>query len=153
MINTTNLSRLVIENITIDGGSENEFKSTSNGGILFITNGTKVYLNENATLCNSELNKGLNGGGVRMQDGALSYLYINGGEIRNCVAKDNNNNTGYGGAISAKNGDITMNSGLITECTAEGGGGAVVVEKNMYMNGGTITDHHRKQCDQVWRRH
>ena len=139
MINTTNLSRLVIESITVDGGSENGFKSNSNGGILFITNGTKVYLNENATLCNSELNKGCNGGAVRMQDGALSYLYINGGEIKNCVAKDNNNNTGYGGAISAKNGDITMNSGLITECIAEGGGGAVVVEKNMYMNGGTIT--------------
>ncbi|MBR3240348.1 MAG: Cna B-type domain-containing protein [Oscillospiraceae bacterium] len=139
MIHTDKMSRLVIENITIDGGSENGYKSTSNGGILFVTNGTSVYLNENATLCNSELNEGFNGGGIRMQDGALSYLYINGAEIRNCVAKDNGKNTGYGGGISAKNGNITMNSGLITECYAASGGGAAVVEQNMYMNGGTIT--------------
>ena len=131
MIDTTNMSKLTIENITIDGGSENGWKSTAKGGIMYLTGGTQVYLEQNATLCNSN-SQGYNGAGIRMEGSNNSKLFIDGAVIRNCVC------TVYGGAISGKNGDITMNSGLITECSAAYGAG-IVVERHMDMNGGTIT--------------
>ncbi|MBR3314016.1 MAG: Cna B-type domain-containing protein [Atopobiaceae bacterium] len=136
MIDAAKMSSLTIENITIDGGSKEGWKSTAAGGIIFVAEGTQVHLNQNATLCNSDA-QGYYGAGIRMQDSNANQLYINGAVIRNCVT------TQYGGGISNKTGNIIMTDGLITECSAAYGG-AVIVEGRMDMSGGTITANEAK---------
>ena len=135
MIDTTNMSRLVIENITVDGGSENSYKSNTAGGIISINGGTEVNLKENTLLCNSNAGT-YNGAGISMASNNGNKLIINGAEISNCVS------TAFGGGIWAIKGTITMNSGRITECLAQNGGGIYLdTDASMTMSGGSITEN------------
>ena len=135
MINTNNMSRLAIENITIDGGSENGWKSSDYGGIIYLTGGTAVYLNQNTILRNSD-SQGKHGAAVYMSDNASNRLEVNGADIEKCV------NTASGGGICAINGTISMTDGQITGCSAKSGGGIFLENKaslSMSMSGGSIT--------------
>ena len=132
MINTDKMSRLVIENITIDAASDRSFPSSENGGIVRIQGSTQVYLNENAILCNSNVG-GKNGGAVYMDDDN-GHLYINGAGISNCAS------TMSGGGICVVRGTITMSDGAITECSAKSGGGIYLdTNASLTMSGGSIT--------------
>ena len=119
----TNMS---LQNIVLDGGSENGVTETANTRIISaVTAETKINIGRNATLQNSTITG--SGGGVYLNNGA--QLYISGGSIRNCSATN-------GGAvyIDASAGTMVMTAGsTITRCTATENGGGV------YFNKGTVT--------------
>ncbi|MBQ6493125.1 MAG: InlB B-repeat-containing protein [Erysipelotrichaceae bacterium] len=159
---------LLLENIIIDGGSENGITSSSSTRCLWIgdsnnSNGAQVVtLGENAILQNAKVNGG-DGGCVNLDKGSF---VINGGTIRNCsTTKDgggvfvNNGGTltlsagniyqcscpsGSGGGVRIKAGKFLMTGGTIRECSAVNGGGVYIAGNNNYymnMSGGSIINN------------
>ena len=118
-------TNLILQNIVVDGGSENDVTETENTRIIHAaTADTKISIGRNATLQNGSTTG--DGGAVYLNNGA--QLYISGGSIRNCSAAD-------GGAvyIDGIGGTMVMSAGsTITKCTATENGGGV------YFNNGIV---------------
>jgi len=121
---------LVLENIVIDGGTENGIAVTGSTRCMWIDNDfCTVTLGENAVLQNGHVKTDTDGGGVYVNKGAFE---IKGGTIRNCTARD-------GGGVYLNNGSITLTAGSIYQCTASGSGGGVRTKSGSFsMSGGTI---------------
>lgn len=128
---------IVFDDIIIDGGSEDGLVATDQGGILYMKSSAAITatIGKGALLCNSYTSNTA-GGAIRMQEGDSMVLNLY-GAIENCAVTRTGEN--YGGAISVRRGIFNMYSGSsITGCSAKLGG-AVRVDTNMYMYGGTIT--------------
>ena len=137
MVNLGNNNKLILNDVTLDGG--HQAANNAEGAILRIwaTAGTtpEVILNSGATLQNgSTANKA--GGAVYLKDAACVFTMNAGSQIKDCSAGTSN-----GGAVAVNNGTFTMNAGSsITGCSAANGGGVYVTNSGaINMNGGTIT--------------
>ena len=120
---------LILENIVIDGGTENGVTVNSSTRCMWIDNeNCTVTLGENAVLQNGHVNTSNDGGGVYVNKGALK---ISGGVIRNCTAKD-------GGGVYMNNGSVTLTAGSIYQCSAITGGGVRIKSGSFMMSGGTV---------------
>ena len=150
---------LNIENIVIDGGTENGVAVSNSTRCMYINDAScTVTLGEDAVLQNGQVNGSNNGGGVFIENGKLN---INGCIIRNCAAGKEGGGvylnygsvtltaggiyqcsaTGCGGGVRTKNGIFTMTGGTIQDCSADKGGGAYLagnINYPMYMSGGSI---------------
>ena len=155
---------LILENIVIDGGTENGVTVNSSTRCMWIEHDNcTVTLGENAVLQNGKVNdKNNGGGGVNLQNGTLN---IKGGVIRNCstTTKDgggvyvkNNGvlsleagsiyqcsaNSGSGGGVRMQGGSFTMTGGTINGCSAINGGGVYLGDGNVLnMSGGSIINN------------
>ncbi len=122
---------LILENIIIDGGTENGIAVSGSTRCMWIDNSScTVTLGENAVLQNGHVNTSNDGGGVYVKTGALK---ISGGVIRNCAARN-------GGGVYKQGGQVlTLEAGSIYQCTATGKGGGVYLNGGSFnMSGGTI---------------
>jgi len=121
---------LNLENIIIDGGTENGVAATANTRCIYINHADcTVTLGENAVLQNGKVTGSNNGGGVCINDG---QFIIEGGVIRNCEAND-------GGGVYLNNGSLTLTAGSIYQCTARASGGGVRARNGSFtMSGGSI---------------
>ncbi len=122
---------LILENIVIDGGTENGVAVNSSTRCMRIDNSScTVTLGENAVLQNGHVDTSYDGGGVYVKTGALK---ISGGVIRNCAARN-------GGGVYKQGGQVlTLEAGSIYQCTATGKGGGVYLNGGSFnMSGGTI---------------
>ena len=129
---------LTFDRIILDGGynvkNGSGYTSSEQGGIVYMTGGSHVTIEKDATLQNSYTTQTA-GGAVRMQEGNTTQLDFY-GTITNCGVINSNEN--YGGGISARRGVFNMYPGSsITGCSAQKGGG-VRVDATMNMSGGTI---------------
>ena len=119
-------TNLILQNIVLDGGSENGVTETEHTHIIYAdTAETRISIARNATLQNADTTG--NGGAVYLNNGA--QLYLSGGSIRNCSAAN-------GGAVylDGSAGTMVMSAGsTITKCSATGNGGGV------YFNNGIET--------------
>ena len=155
---------LILENIVIDGGTENGVTVNSSTRCMWIEHDNcTVTLGENTVLQNGKVNdKNNGGGGVNLQNGTLN---IKGGVIRNCstTTKDgggvyvkNNGvlnleagsiyqcsaNSGSGGGVRMQGGSFTMTGGTINGCSAINGGGVYLGGGNVLnMSGGSIINN------------
>ena len=124
-------TEVMLENIILDGGSENGITAGDTTRLLDINSKTKtVTLGENAILQNARMT--LNGAGAFVNEG---YFKVKGGTIRNCEAK-------YGGGIYIYNQNYSaeLEAGSIYRCRAtENGGGVYVKNGRFTMSGGTIS--------------
>ena len=120
---------LNLENIVIDGGTENGVNVTNSTRCMYINEANcTVTIGENAVLQNGKVSSGNNGGGIFLNNGTLT---INGGTIRNCAAGD-------GGGVFLQNGSVTLKAGSIYQCSAGTGGGVRTKNGTFTMTGGTI---------------
>ena len=118
--------RLVLSNITINGGSgtpsnsniatNSTFAGSAKAPLIVVNNGGRLNVNTGTVL---EYNSNV--------PNSSNNKFVESGYI------------GLGGAIYC-NGTLTMNGGLIQYCEAQCGGGVYVENGNFYLNGGTI-DH------------
>ena len=118
--------RLVLSNITINGGSgtpsssniatNSTFAGSAKAPLIVVNNGGRLNVNAGTVL---EYNSNV--------PNSSNNKFVESGYI------------GLGGAIYC-NGTLTMNGGLIQYCEAQCGGGIYVENGNFYLNGGTI-DH------------
>ena len=121
---------LTLENIVIDGGSENGITPNGSSRCLYINQASYAYtviLGENCTLQNADTTA--NGGGVMVNAG---NLVIRGGVIRNCKAAN-------GGAVYENTGSVQIEAGNIYQCIATANGAGVYQNNGRFtMSGGTI---------------
>jgi len=135
---------LVIQSIILDGGSNSGVTTTANSRLIGIDRNegsygdeARVTIGPKATLQNSAVTG--DGGAVLMSYG--SFLYFEGGEIRNCSAANG------GGIYKDGKSTISISAGNITLCTASNNGGGVYVkysdkanaQNTMFMSGGSIS--------------
>ncbi len=121
---------LTLENIVIDGGSENGITPSGSTRCMYINNAAcTVIFGENCTLQNAETAANSNGGGVLVNAG---NLVIRGGIIRNCKAEN-------GGAVYENSGSVRIEAGNIYQCRAAADGAGVYQKNGSFtMSGGTI---------------
>ncbi len=126
-------TNLTLQNVVLDGGSENGITEMANNRILFCeTADTTIRLGRNATIQNTKVNA--YGAGIRVNN-ATAELIVEGGSIRNCVSM-----TQSGGGIQVKSGNLTITAGTITKCKAAVNGGGILFETGTFtMSGGTIS--------------
>ena len=133
--------------LTIDG--------KTSGGFVSVLEGATANMYENVTLQNGEFAdkacvviKGsdsafnMYGGviekcsrAVTAESEATFNMSMPGGEIRNCVSKNNE-----GGGVHVSNATFVMSGGTISGCTAGAGGGLYVVGSTLNIKGGTISE-------------
>lgn len=124
------VANFTLQNITLDGGSENGVNATANTRMICANkSGVTVTLSRSASIQNATLSTG-NGAGVYLNSGAR--LVIDGGIIRNCKTE---NGDGGGVYIDGKDGTMIMNAGMITNCSASGNGGGVFFNKGQLTKG------------------
>ena len=123
---------LILENIVIDGGTENGVTVNSSTRCMWIEHDNcTVTLGENAVLQNGHVDTSHDGGGVCVNKGALE---IRGGVIRNCMARNG------GGVYEQGSQSLILEAGSIYQCTATGNGGGVYLNGGSFnMSGGTIS--------------
>ena len=119
-------ANVTINDLTIKGGS-----ASSNGGAIYVANGTILRLN-NSIVTNSRSNGG--GGGISV-DG---ILYMNNSFIRRNAAL-------YGGGILVSwNGEAFIEKSTLIEnrsTSSAGGGGAAECQGLMYFNNSTLSNN------------
>ena len=126
---------LTLSDIVLDGGYGNGYTTNQGrGGILYMKD-ADVTIDTNAILQNSYLSSGVSGGAVFM-DHAGGTLTLK-GTINNCGFTDDVVDDTFGGGIRVGLGELTIEGGTITGCSAKYGG-AVRVDRSMIMNGGKI---------------
>ena len=126
---------LIIENLVLDGGSENGIGVSDYTRCIRIGSVGNATLGTNAILQNGRTTQ--YGGGVYVNGGTLR---VAGGIIRDCSAKD-----GGGVCVAAGNnstkGRFTLTAGSIYNCTAtNNGGGVCQTDGTFTMTGGTISN-------------
>ncbi|MBR3317235.1 MAG: hypothetical protein IKG21_05395 [Atopobiaceae bacterium] len=132
MISNTG-GNLTLAKVVVDGGSEAGRSTNTNGGLIMITSGGTVTLDDGSTLRNSLRSGNTGSGAIRMESGTNNMLVMKDGAlITNCSGSE------YGGAISVKQGTFSMEGGSITNCSSKSGG-AARIDTNMYMSGGVIS--------------
>ena len=121
---------LVLENIVIDGGSENGITAGSSTRCMYIDHAScTVTLADKALLQNGRVS-GSDGGGVYLNSGTFN---IDGGVIRNCTC------TKDGGGVYQANGSFMLEAGSIYQCSVDGSGGGLRIKSGSFsMTGGTI---------------
>lgn len=133
---STGLSRLTMDQLILDGGSQDQASRTCSGkGGLIAVNGAgkSLWITDSASLCNSVSSEG---GAVWLGSGTNMSLA---GTIENCSASGNG-----GGVLVSSGASMTMMEGTITGCQAGAGGAAVMLadadqETTLAMTGGSIT--------------
>ncbi|MCR5783562.1 MAG: hypothetical protein K6G90_12615 [Clostridia bacterium] len=115
MIEVSDGGELTFADITVKG-MKSEAKPT--GSILLVETDSKAILSADSLLTD---NQAVEGGGARLV-GPNAELVMEGGKITNNLAT-RNGNTGRGGGVYAHGGILTMNSGEITDNSADQGGG------------------------------
>ena len=139
-------SNLTVENIILDGGSNNGIAAGSDTRILNVGSENRavtVMLRDGAMLQNAATTG--NGGAVRVNSGTLvigdddNVLTPTLGAIRNCRAADG------AGVYADVNASVTFNRGNIIQCFASNNGGGVCMagasgsgSGEFWMNGGSI---------------
>ncbi len=157
MVNVT--GSLTLENIIVDGGSENGIAAGASTRCMWIEGGNaNVLLSEGSVLQNGVLKSGNHGGGAYLKSGSLE---IKGGAIRDCTAQDGAGvyvaggtltltagsissctALGWGGGVRMGGGSFTMSGGAIRGCSATKGGGVCLGNNQvMYMSGGSIVNN------------
>jgi hypothetical protein len=144
---------LILENITLQGRSDNHSPLVSVNGKLIMNNGAVITGNStDSGPCGVEVNEG-------------GYLLLDGGTISNNTTTDNgcggvnmysgtmemhsgniSGNTGdNGGGVWVDNGTFTMTGGMISGNKANWGSGVSVWEGTFTMSGGEISGNTAKQ--------
>lgn len=126
---------LTLENIIIDGGSENGITANTKTRNLQISSSSgniTVTLGEGAILQNS---KSSDVGGCVNLNNANAEFRIAGGTIRNCYASKD------GGGVYVNGGTLVLEAGSIYQCTSNTSGGGVRVKDGVFnMSGGMISE-------------
>lgn len=154
-------SNFDLENIVLDGGSENGILGSGDAGMIYLNNAdATLMLGEGAIVQNMTITG--DGAGAYMDNGTLS---IHGGVIRSCSGANGGgiymknarqllfdaggiyqcSATGSGGGVYLRGGVFEMTGGTISGCQADKGGGVFVLDnRTMRMSGGFIIQNHAR---------
>ena len=135
MITVNSGATLILDNVTVDGNNvaAPNYCGINVSGTLLMNEGT--FLEKH----NSDSDSSLSDHGSAVRVNSNAEVVMNGGEIRNCVARN------YGNIFIDTNGSFVMKGGKISAnsltLSENYGGGAFYVRGTLSIDGGSICDH------------